>query len=473
MEDSWQDLSGDVASLRSAKSQAVAEGAKVRYEYTSALKGFAGSLTPKALDVLRSNPDVAYIEADQRVHATETQSPATWGLDRIDQRNRPLSNSYTYNQTGAGVNAYVIDTGLLGSHTEFTGRVGTGYTAINDGRGTTDCAGHGTHVAGTVGGTTHDVAKCARIFPVRVLGCDGSGSNAGVIAGVDWVTSNHVKPAVANMSLGGSDSSALDSAVVRAINAGVTMAVAAGNDNANACSGSPNKVPAALTVGSSTSTDARSDFSNYGSCVDIFAPGSNITSAWYTGSTATKAISGTSMASPHVAGAVALYLQTNPSASPATVANALVSTATTGVLTGIGTGSPNRLLYSLFDGGTTPTPTPTPTSTSTPTPTPGCALTEKYSGSLSGTDDYDDHPNGTYFYTSRSGTHRGCLTGPAGADFDIRLYKWNGVSWSIVARGEGETSTENVSYTGTAGYYFWRVRSYSGSGSYSFQMQRP
>ncbi len=282
-----------------------------------------------------------------------------------------------------------------------------------------------------------------------------------------------MKPAVANMSLGGSDSSALDSAVVRAINAGVTMAVAAGNDNATACSGSPNKVPAALTVGSSTSTDARSDFSNYGSCVDIFAPGSNITSAWYTGSTATKAISGTSMASPHVAGAVALYLQTNPSASPATVANALVSTATTGVLTGIGTGSPNRLLYSLFDGGTTPTPTPTPTSTSTPTPTPGCALTEKYSCSLSGTDDYDDHPNGTYFYTSSSGTHRGCLTGPAGADFDIRLYKWNGSSWSIVARGEGETSTENVSYSGTAGYYYWRVRSYSGSGSYSFQMQRP
>ena len=223
-----------------------------------------------------------------------------------------------------------------------------GYTAINDGRGTTDCNGHGTHVAGTVGGTTYGVAKQVTIRPVRVLDCNGSGTTSGVIAGVDWVTSNHAAgaPAVANMSLGGGVSSALDTAVNNSIADGVTYAVAAGNENTNACNGSPSRVGAALTVGSTTNTDARSSFSNYGSCLDIFAPGSNITSAWHTGTSATNTISGTSMATPHVAGVAALYLQGNPSASPATVGNAITSTATTGVVSGAQTGSPNRLLYS-------------------------------------------------------------------------------------------------------------------------------
>ena len=343
-----------------AQREARDQGARVQHEYGAALNGFAARLNDRAVEALRNNPNVAYLEADQRVELSATQSNPTWGLDRIDQRSLPLSSSYTYNTTGSGVTAYIIDTGVLGSHGEFSGRMASGYSAISDGRGTTDCNGHGTHVAGTVGGTTYGVAKQVTIRPVRVLDCQGSGTNSGVIAGVDWVTSNHGAgtPAVANMSLGGGVSSALDTAVTTSINDGVTYAVAAGNENTNACNGSPSRVGAALTVGSTTSTDARSSFSNYGSCLDLFAPGSSITSAWHTSSSATNTISGTSMATPHVAGVAALYLQGSPSASPSTVSAAIVNGATTNVVSGAGTASPNRLLYSLLDGGTTPPPPP-------------------------------------------------------------------------------------------------------------------
>jgi subtilisin family serine protease len=446
--------------LRAAKDLARGAGARISATYTQALRGFSATLPERAVTALARHPRVAFIEADRRVSIADTQSPVTWGLDRIDQRNLPLSNSYTYNATGSGVKAYIIDTGIRFSHSQFGGRAVSGYDAI-DGGTADDCNGHGTHVAGTVGSSTYGVAKSVQLVAVRVLDCAGSGSNSGVIAGVDWVTGNHLagQPAVANMSLGGGASNALETAVNNSINDGVTYAVAAGNSNANACNYSPARVAAAITVGSTTSSDARSSFSNYGSCLDIFAPGSSITSAWHTSDTATNTISGTSMASPHVAGVAALYLQGNPTATPATVRDAIVNSATTGVVTSAGSGSPNRLLYSLL-GGSTPPPT-------------GCSLPETYSGSLSGAGDYDYHPNGDYFYTSNSGTHRGCLTGPSGTDFDLYLWKWNGSSWVTVAQGIGSSSTEDVSYSGTAGYYVWRIESYSGSGTYTFKMQRP
>jgi subtilisin family serine protease len=359
-----------------AQELARAHGGSVRFVYQHALEGFAVRVAPAEAAELARDPSVAYVERDQVVHAFPSQTPATWGLDRIDQRDLPLNNTYNYNQTGAGVHAYIIDTGMRATHQQFTGRVGNGADFVGDGQGTNDCHGHGTHVAGTTGGTTHGVAKQVTLHAVRVLNCQGSGTNTGVIAGVDWVTSQHAAgtPAVANMSLGGGVSSALDTAVNNSINDGVSYAIAAGNSNANACNYSPARVAAANTVGSTTSTDARSSFSNFGTCLDIFAPGSSITSAWNTSDTATNTISGTSMATPHVAGAIALYLQTNTGASPATVTSALIGNSTPNKVTGAGTGSPNRLLYSIFGGAPPPPPPPPGPPPPPPPPPPGAEL---------------------------------------------------------------------------------------------------
>ena len=341
-----------------ANQMAHQHGLQVQRTFTRALRGFVVRANDRALERLLMDDRVDYVEEDGEVHASATQSGATWGIDRVDQRNLPLSGTYTYDTTASNVHAYVIDTGVLSSHSQFGGRVSGGYTAISDGRGTTDCNGHGTHVAGTVAGSTYGIAKAARVHPVRVLGCTGSGSNSGVIAGMDWVANNHVKPAVANMSLGGGASSATDQAVQNMVNAGVTVVVAAGNDSSNACNYSPARAANAVTVGSTTSSDARSSFSNYGSCLDIFAPGSSITSAWYTSTSATNTISGTSMASPHVAGVAALYLADNPNATPSQVTSALVNASTPNKVTSAGSGSPNRLLYSFFDGSEPPPPPP-------------------------------------------------------------------------------------------------------------------
>jgi subtilisin family serine protease len=325
-------------------------GGEIHFTYSHAIKGFAATIPAQAVEAISRNPKVAYVEQDAVVTTTATQTGATWGIDRIDQRALPLSTSYTYEATGSGVRAYIIDTGILSAHVEFTGRMGVGFTAISDGRGSTDCNGHGTHVASTTAGTSFGVAKGATLVPVRVLDCNGSGSWSGVIAGVDWVTnqkkSTPSTPMVANMSLGGGASSTVDNAVTNAVTAGVVMVVAAGNSNANACNYSPARAASAITVGATTSTDARASYSNFGSCLDLFAPGSSITAAWHTSTTATNTISGTSMASPHVAGAVALLLQTTPSATVTQITDALIANTTTNVVTSAGTGSPNRLLYS-------------------------------------------------------------------------------------------------------------------------------
>jgi subtilisin family serine protease len=333
-------------------------GARLGYVYQRALKGFSAEMSEGRARAMARDPRVAWVEEDGEVELSATQSNATWGLDRVDQRDRPLSGTYTYNYTGSGVKAYIIDTGIRRTHTDFGGRAIHGYSAINDGRGSTDCNGHGTHVAGTVGGSTWGVAKGATLVAVRVLDCNGSGTNSGVIAGVDWVTSDHASgaPAVANMSLGGGASSALDTAVRNSISDGVTYVVASGNSNVDACNSSPARVSEAITVNSSTSSDARSSFSNWGSCTDIFAPGSSITSAWYSSDTATNTISGTSMATPHVAGAAALYLHQNGYKSPSTVWAAIRDNATPNKISDV-KGSPNLLLYTLFGssggGGTT------------------------------------------------------------------------------------------------------------------------
>ncbi len=562
-----------VASM--ARSMARQHGARVQASFSHALPGFVVKANPSAVARMLEDDRVAYIEEDGYVSISATQNNATWGLDRVDQRDRPLDGSYTYNTTASNVHAYIIDTGVLGSHNEFSGRMGNGYSAISDGRGWTDCNGHGTHVAGTVAGSTYGVAKGATVHAVRVLGCNGSGSNSGVIAGMDWVAQNAQFPAVANMSLGGGASQSTDDAVSNMRSAGVTVVVAAGNDNQNACYSSPARSSDAITVGSTTSSDSRSSFSNYGSCVDVFAPGSSITSAWYTSNSATNTINGTSMASPHVAGIAALYLSDNPGASPSQVENAIYSSASSNKLSGIGSGSPNLLAYSLFDGGgggggggggatelsngvpetglsgaqnseadftfdvpagasnleiamsggsgdadlyvrfgaepTTSTYDCRPyragnnESCDSASPQEGtyhimirgyrsysgvslvasfdegggggggggapCSNCVEYTGSLS-SGSSAVQPNGNYYYAG-SGTHNGWLSGPPSADFDLSLYRWSGWSWSRVARSAGASSEEQISYNGSAGYYYWRVESYSGSGSYSLWLDTP
>jgi subtilisin family serine protease len=345
----FTDAVADPAGL--ARALVAVHGGALRHAYASALKGFAARLPDQAVAALRQNPLVAYVEPDQVVRTDETEpmdaNGDPWGLDRIDQRAAPLSRTYTYTSAGAGVHAYIIDTGIWTAHADFGGRANNVYDAVTLGLlgGATgqDCNGHGTHVSGTVGGTVYGVAKGVSLHGVRVLNCAGAGLTSDVIAGVDWVTANHQSPAVANMSLGGGTSAALNAAVTNLWNSGVFLAVAAGNDNADACNSSPAGAAGVFTVAASEKNDAKASYSNWGTCVEAYAPGSGIKSAFLLGLTST--LSGTSMASPHVAGVAALYKATFGDAPSATVATWIINNATTGVITGNTGGTPNRLLF--------------------------------------------------------------------------------------------------------------------------------
>ncbi len=365
---------GGVAAASAVDTAAIeAAGGEVTFVYDTALQGFAAYLPPAALELVRQNPLVEYVIIDGMVHLDDDQTGAgdegaetdvvqdnaTWGLDRIDQRTLPLNRSYTYDTAAAIVHAYILDTGIRSTHVEFDGRATKDFDAISDGQNGNDCNGHGTHVAGTIGSTTYGVAKKVHLHAVRVLDCSGSGSWSQVISGVNWVANNAKKPAVANMSLGGSAYDALDTAVTNAILKGITFVVSAGNEDINACLKSPARTPRAITVASITGSDYRSWFSNYGSCVDLFAPGSYITSTYYLSNTSTTRMSGTSMASPHVAGVAALYLAQNPAATPNQVTNAILTKATPNVVEDV-KDSPNKLLFSQVNPNTVPiTKTPT------------------------------------------------------------------------------------------------------------------
>jgi aqualysin 1 len=427
-------------------------GIREKHLYTAAIRGFSAGLNQGQLNALRHNPSVAYVQEDREVALETSQSSPVWSLDRVDQRSVTLNSSFIYTQNGTGVNAYIIDSGIRRTHLEFEGRATAGFDAINDGN--QDCNGHGTHVAGTVGSRAWGVAKRVNLIAVRVFACGRTTSTSNILAGIDWVTANAVRPAVANLSLGGVPDLATDQAVQGMINAGIISVVAAGNDGIDACQNSPARLAAAITVGATDRNDARSVWnstqsSNWGGCVDLWAPGSDIISASNLDNTSSRSNGGTSMAAPAVAGAVALFLQSNPTASQATVSSHLTTTSTAGGLTGLGTGSPNRLLYIV------------------------CGT--QSSGSLSGTGASAIQPGGTWYQTTATGMHRGCLRGPTSStvDFDLYLDKWNGSSWTAVASSESGTSVEDIIHSGGAGYYRWRVLSYAGSGGYTFQLTRP
>jgi len=424
---------------------------RANYRFKHAIKGFAGKLTAAQLEALRSDPRVAYVEQDQVAHIDATQTnPPSWGLDRIDQRARPLDNSYTYNQTGVGVDVYCIDTGIRTTHTDFGGRAVAGYDAITPGGTANDGNGHGTHTAGTIGGTAYGVAKGVHLIAVRVLDNTGSGTYAQVVAGIDWVTADHTThPAVANMSLGGPQDAALDAAVRNSIADGVTYCVSAGNSAVNASTQSPADVAEAITVGATDNTDAFAYFSNYGSVVDISAPGVNITSDWNTSNTATNTISGTSMSAPHVTGAAVLYLEANPTATPAQVQAALKANGTSGVITALPSGTVNLLLYSVVAGGPPPPPPTAPTLSSPANGATGVSTSPTLTWNAS---------SGATSYTVQASTSSAFTTfaynvsGITGTSTNVTGLAGSTVYyWRVNATNTGGTSAWSTSWSFTTG----------------------
>ncbi len=344
-----KDTAGPVASARDEATRLTrAHGGKIRHTYTTVLHGYAAEMTAQEARLMAADPAVAYVEQDAVQHSSTTQTnPPSWGLDRIDQRSLPLDHGYTYGTTASNVTVYLVDSGLRTSHTQFQGRASIGVDEVGDGRNGQDCLGHGTHVAGTVGGKDYGVAKGVKLVAVRVTDCNNNASTSSIIAAADWITAHAAKPAVVNMSINSKSSviSSEDTAIKKSIASGVTWVVSSGNGGTDACKNSPGDIDTAIVVNNSDSSDTRRSDSNYGPCTDLFAPGTSITSAWNSGDTATHTISGTSMAAPHVTGAAALWLATHPTATPADVQAALINSATTGKIMSAGTNTPNRLLY--------------------------------------------------------------------------------------------------------------------------------